>query len=75
MELSSFKTKRSVIFREMELSSLIFFLCFRKEYFRKKNRPEKISHIFSKQSFSYISGNGNLEKKSHIFQETELPDI
>ena len=30
----------------------------------------KNSYIFSKQSFSYISGNGN-SKKIIIFQETE----
>ena len=35
--------------------------------------PEKISYIFSKESFSYISGNGNpkteTQKKFLIFQE------
>ena len=30
------------------------------KFFAKKTRSEKISYIFSKESFSYISGNGTL---------------
>ena len=36
--------------------------------------PEKTSYIFSKESFSDISGNGN-PKKFVIFQETKLSYI
>ena len=39
--------------------------------FLGNGNPEKTSYIFSKESFSYISGNGN-HKKNFIFQETEL---
>ena len=39
--------------------------------FLGNGNPEKTSYIFSKESLSYISGNGN-HKKKFIFQETEL---
>ena len=41
------------------------FLCFR------KRNPKKMSYIFLKESFAYISGNGN-PKKLLIFQKTGL---
>ena len=40
-------------------------------YFRNGS-PEKISLVFSRESFSYISETENPKKKFLIFQETEL---
>ena len=40
--------------------------------FQETKPPKKTSYIFSRESFSYISGNRNPEKISLIFQETEL---
>ena len=71
--------KKLLIFREIKLFSppRENFLYFRKQ------KPDKFSYIFWKESFSYISGNGNLGKsllysrKQNfvIFQETELSYI
>ena len=41
MKLSSFKTKNRLIFPEMELSSLTFFLYFRRELSELKNQKKK----------------------------------
>ena len=66
MELSSSQIKKFLIFEEMELFS------------QKKKPSEKIDCIFSKESFSYISGNGPRKisvyfRKQNflIYQETE----
>ena len=44
-------------------------------YISRNKNPEKISHVFSKESCSYISGKENPEKKPLIFNETELSSI
>ena len=37
------------------------------KFFNKKIRSEKIAYIFSKESFSYISGNGTLHFSAQKF--------
>ena len=64
------KIQRIYIFQEMEVFSFIFFLYFGKWnfpapavkfliFFPKKFHSEKFSYIFSKKSFSYMSGKWN----------------
>ena len=78
MELSSSKIKNFFIFPGMELSSLIFFLYFRKELPSSKNRKNHSPRFcFLKNSFSYIAGNRTflhfLKKKLFLyFGKTKL---
>ena len=72
MELSSSNIRKFLVFREMELFCVL-----------GNGNLEKIPYIFSKESFSYISGNRNPPKiiyisgngnpkKILIFQEAEI---
>ena len=58
MELSSFNIKKLLTFSHISGNGI----------------PPKISYSFSKESFSYISRNGNLEKV-FTFQERKLSYI
>ena len=66
--------KKFIIFQETETLQKSL-LCREMELFtpssknEKKMHPEKLSYIFSNESFSYISGNRNPEKFL-IFKET-----
>ena len=65
MELSSCNIKIILIFPEMKPCTFQAqpSKCFPKKFlifFPKKTRSEKISYIFLKETFSYISGNGTL---------------
>ena len=55
MELLFSKIKKTLIFLEMESSSLLFFLHFRKEFLPackiKKALSEKVSYISEKETF------------------------
>ena len=68
--------KKFIIFQETETLQKSL-LCQEMELFtpssknEKKIHPEKLSYIFSNESFSYISGNRNPEKFL-IFKETKL---
>ena len=57
MKLSSSNIKKILIFPEMKPCT---FWPTPSKSFAKKTHSEKISYIFSTESFSYISGNGTL---------------
>ena len=72
MEVSSSKIKKCLIFPEMELSRLIFFLCFRKELSELKKLEKTLllknflyigiwNFLVQSLKNSYISG-GNLQR-------------
>ena len=63
MELASSNIKKILIFPEKKpctfhTQPLTFFPKKNLHIFSYRHRSEKISYIFSKESFSYISGNG-----------------
>ena len=78
MKLSSSNIKKFLIFPQKK--AFLIFWETELFYILRNENPEKISYIFSKESFSYLSENENLppqkkkkkKKKIFIFQE-ELP--
>ena len=56
MELSSPKIQEFLILSNPNLKIFPLKNCW--YFFLKKNHSKQLSYIFSKQSFSYISGNG-----------------
>ena len=66
MKLSSFKTKNRLIFPEMELSSLTFFLYFRRELSELKNQKKKKKNPALKKFFTFRKWN---LKNSYILRE------
>ena len=66
MELSDTNVKEFLIFPDVELCTLAQAQKIKKSILRKFIIFQKISHIFCKESFSYILGNGNSKKILYI---------
>ena len=73
MELSDSKTKKLLIIFQKKTS--LKFRIWKPALFSPSSKNIKTSHIFSKQSFLYISGKGNPGKKFIIPQETDFSFI